>query len=341
MCFAHAVVGDARPHRNAEPDELEDALGALPLPEVGELVAADDEDRVVERSRLERVDRASVRIELDVDSGRSSNASRASSRRDSGDAIVSLWPGSATTRTSSLSRPSSLDRRARQGDVADVRRIEGAAEDSYCHSSASPSSSTSAPRLTPARRSASSSSCCGRRRADDAVAAIGAQDPEPRAAPRLRPVLEELGKRLLHRPAPRSPAGRARRARASARRCPRRSRTTWRRPARCARRARRSSARARAGRSCSERRAEAVRRGPRRTRRARGRSSRNRPSRSSSDASSTCTSSRARSRCARNSWPRPAPSAAPSMSPGTSATVSCRSSGPSTVPRTGSMVVNG
>src|SRR6266566_1751336 len=58
-------------------------------------------------------------------------------------------------------------------------------------------------------------------------------------------------------------------------------------------------------------------------------------------ASITCTSSRARSRCARNAWPSPTPSLAPSIRPGTSATTSCRPSDASTVPRTGESVVNG
>ena len=43
---------------------------------------------------------------------------------------------------------------------------------------------------------------------------------------------------------------------------------------------------------------------------------RHRSSASPSDASITCSSSRARSRCARNSWPRPTPSLAPSIRPG-------------------------
>ena len=51
---------------------------------------------------------------------------------------------------------------------------------------------------------------------------------------------------------------------------------------------------------------------------------RKRSSTSSSDASITCRSSRARSRCARNSCPSPIPSLAPSIRPGTSATVSWR-----------------
>ena len=52
-----------------EPCELEDALWTLPGREVGELVATDDEHCVVELSSLERVDRACVRVELDVDTG--------------------------------------------------------------------------------------------------------------------------------------------------------------------------------------------------------------------------------------------------------------------------------
>ena len=68
---------------------------------------------------------------------------------------------------------------------------------------------------------------------------------------------------------------------------------------------------------------------------------RQRSSASSSAESITCTSTRARSRCARNSWPSPTPSLAPSISPGTSATTSCRPSDDSTVPSTGESVVNG
>ena len=57
-----------------------------------------------------------------------------------------------------------VDGRTGKRHMADMRGVEGAAENSegrYCHSSVSPSSSTSAPRLTPARRSASSSSGAG------------------------------------------------------------------------------------------------------------------------------------------------------------------------------------
>ena len=61
---------------------------------------------------------------------------------------------------------------------------------------------------------------------------------------------------------------------------------------------------------------------------------------SSGARSSTWTSSRVRSTCARKSCPRPAPSLAPSIRPGMSATTSWRSSRSST-PSTGESVVNG
>ena len=61
---------------------------------------------------------------------------------------------------------------------------------------------------------------------------------------------------------------------------------------------------------------------------------------SSGARSSTWTSSRVRSTWARNSWPSPAPALAPSIRPGMSAITSWRSP-PSSVPSTGSSVVNG
>ena len=159
--LAHAVVGDARPHRDAEPDELEDALGALPLPEVGELVAADDEDGVLGRPRLERVHGACVRIELDFYSRQMVEREPSQLEARLGRSGRLLVPGVGDDEDEEPLEAELRDRCARKGHVTDVRRIEGAAEDAYCHSSASPSSSTSAPRLTPARRSASSSSSAG------------------------------------------------------------------------------------------------------------------------------------------------------------------------------------
>ena len=63
--LAQLGFGDARPHRHTEAHELEDALGFLPAREGCELVAADDEDRIVQPELLERVDRSRVRVELD------------------------------------------------------------------------------------------------------------------------------------------------------------------------------------------------------------------------------------------------------------------------------------
>ena len=51
--LAYSLVGDARPQRHAEPNELEDARRLLPRPEVGELVTADHEDGIVEFPFLE------------------------------------------------------------------------------------------------------------------------------------------------------------------------------------------------------------------------------------------------------------------------------------------------
>ncbi len=46
--------------------ELEDALRLLPREEVRELVGADQEERVVEGERRQRVDRATERVERDL-----------------------------------------------------------------------------------------------------------------------------------------------------------------------------------------------------------------------------------------------------------------------------------
>ena len=85
--------------------------------------------------------------------------------------------------------------RARERDVADVRRIERAAEDADAHgshSSSSSPSSTSAPRRTPAAFKCLLELVAVRRRADDAKAAVRAEDPERSALGRGRMVVEEL-----------------------------------------------------------------------------------------------------------------------------------------------------
>ena len=60
-----------------------------------------------------------------------------------------------------LVEPELRERRPCERDVPDVRRVEDAAEDPYCHSSSSSPTSTWAPRLIPILRSASSSSSAG------------------------------------------------------------------------------------------------------------------------------------------------------------------------------------
>ena len=50
---AHALVGDARSHRNREAHELEHTFGTLPAGEIGELIRAEDKDGVLELTRLE------------------------------------------------------------------------------------------------------------------------------------------------------------------------------------------------------------------------------------------------------------------------------------------------
>ena len=89
-----------------------------------------------------------------------------------------------------------LDRSTCERDVPHMRGIEGTAQDSYCHSSVSPSSSTSAPRLTPlgeapppAREQAAE---CRRRGSRGRCGGS-----EPRATPWLRPVLEVVGQLLV------------------------------------------------------------------------------------------------------------------------------------------------
>src|SRR5262245_63830973 len=64
--LAQLGFGDAWPHRHPEWHELQDALRVLPVPEGGELVAAEEEDRVLGPALLERVDRPCVRVELDA-----------------------------------------------------------------------------------------------------------------------------------------------------------------------------------------------------------------------------------------------------------------------------------
>ncbi len=333
-------VGDARPLRNREANELEHALGPLPRRRSRRTRPRPERRSRRRAASLERVDSASVRVELDlgtrdVREGEARELEPGLGRSDHVLVARVCDDENEQPLEAELGRPRrARARRAR--DAAGRRRLpepllpfEHLAFQLDLGAALDPGAAKRVLELVLRRRSP-----------DDAIAAVGAEDPEPRAAAGARSVLEELGQ-VRPRPAWAARRDRARTATASARRCRRRWRTTSRRRPRSARPRARTRAAPRGGRSCSAPRAAAARRARLRRPRARGRSVRNRSSSSPADASSTCTSRRARSRCARNSCPSPAPSAAPSIRPGTSATVSCRASGPSTVPRTGSRVVNG
>ncbi len=135
MRLAHTVVGDTGPHCHAETDELEHAVRAFPLPEVGELVATDDEHRVAWLSRLEGVDGTAVAIELDLDTEDTfecqSRELQARARRCDR-LLVSRVGDDEDEQPFEIEL---VDRGARKRHMADMRGIEGAAENSegVCH----------------------------------------------------------------------------------------------------------------------------------------------------------------------------------------------------------------
>ncbi len=162
--LAHALVEDSWPHRHGELHELEHAFGVLPLVEVRELVRSQDEDGVVETSRLERVDGACVRIELDIDARYTVERQPCKLEARLRGRVRPLVSRISDGEDKEPLEAELIDRSARKSDMPEVRGVEGATEDTerrYCHSNVSPSTSTSTPGLTPARRSASSSSAAG------------------------------------------------------------------------------------------------------------------------------------------------------------------------------------
>ena len=180
-----SAVG-ARPRRGAEPCELEHALGPRPRGERGELVGADQEDRIVEAKCLERVG-------CPCDTGRARPRRRRSrrtrARRDGASRlrrrVTPLCPGSATTRTSSRPSPKCAiaARRARRGRcAAGRRRRRGCRRAAHSQIDDLVADLDLGRGFTPAARSASSSSSPSGAVADDAEAAAGAENPE--AAPR-------------------------------------------------------------------------------------------------------------------------------------------------------------
>ena len=333
----------AGPRRDAEPRAPQHLRRLLPAREADERVGADEEDRVVPLGVVaQQVDRARVLVE---DAPRRRGTPPAPARGAPRRASRSrLCPGSAATRTSTRSRPSA------------AFAVRTSATWPSCGGSNEPPkrpseltvrarSSPRRPRprrrcARPAARSARSSSSSLGGVPTTRKPAVGAERaasraPSARAGRRGTPAA-----RPRRRARPRA-RGRARRAAAGSRRGPApvahesantamtRSSSTSNtgvlghevdlvqhddlRPL--------VEAGAVRGELGVDRLATAPR--PASTRRSRG------------------SSMRARSRCARNSWPRPTPSLAPSISPGTSATTIWRPSGASTVPSTGCSVVNG
>ena len=216
----------ARARRDAEARQREHALRLLPGREVGELVGADEEDRVAQAARRAACPTVrGVPVEHDLAARERRARARAASRPGS---ATSLCPGSATTKTTSRSRPNCS--------------LGGAASATWpmCGGSNAPPSrpitrspSVSSPTTTSSpsarrrrgarlellvaaggRRRGSRGRCAGsgsRRRA------AGAGRRGSRRAPRVG--------------LDRSPAGRARTARAGTPRCRRRSRTETRKTA--------------------------------------------------------------------------------------------------------------
>ena len=230
----------------------------------------------------------------------------------------SLWPGRRGDEHDARDRgraPPSPCRSER--DVAVVRRVERAAEepDHGTNSNVSSPTSTSSPARAPAARSARSSSSSLGGVPTHAEAALGAQQ-APRPRLRLRAVDEEVRQLVVRLGA--RPRARARARTAGARKSsmPVAGRARERgRPRPRARPRRRTS---RLGHEVDLVQHDDLR--PLVEAGAVGGELARRSSRHCSstgfDASITCTSMRARSRCARNSWPSPTPSLAPSISPG-------------------------
>ena len=240
-----------------------------------------------------------------VASGTSSNASRASSSLVSAGVVAVLWPGSATTRTRSSLEAELANCGASERDVADVRRIEDPAEDPVLPLELLLADLDLRAALDPEPRRASSSSSGWRRRADDAVAAVGAEDPEARPTSRARRVLEELGHRLVGHGLGGSTGQSSKSARFSSS-IPApvaHDVATTPHDALVVELERRDVLER--GRSCSARRAAARSSSPAPYAASSRSIVRKRSSRSGSDASRTWTRRRARSRCARNWWPRP------------------------------------
>ena len=119
------VAWKARTRRDPEARQLEHRPRLLPGEEVAELVGADEEQRIVEALGAEQVDRTRVGIEPHVVIGERRACELEPRHRRQMDVLVT---GALGHEHLEAGKFEPLFRRARDGDVAGVRRIEGAAE---------------------------------------------------------------------------------------------------------------------------------------------------------------------------------------------------------------------
>ena len=152
----------ARARGDAEPRQLEHPLRLLPGREVGELVGADQEDRVVVAGRFERVDGVACSSSSTVASS-SANASERHREAVAGRGLRRLVRRIGDDGDVQVVEAEVLHGGPCEREVTEVRRVEAAAEDAgYCHSRVSSPISTSWPlRAPPLLSTASSSSPCG------------------------------------------------------------------------------------------------------------------------------------------------------------------------------------
>ena len=330
----------ARARADREPNVAQHLVRLLPGREGGALVGADDEDRVAEAAVADGVDRERVLVELDLvgEVEREPREPQALvGRRD--DLAVARAPRrrarAAGRSAAARARPA---RAPRDRPAAGRSCRRGSRSSLELEHLALDLDLVAELRADLAQRSLELLLRAGR--AVHAEAAVGAQDAEAAALVGLGPVDEEVRQPALVELRRLGRRAELEQRRGGTRRRPRRSRPRGRRRART-----RGSSGSKTGGSGSRSSLFSTT--------TCGRSARPAPYSSSSwliaakasagspaAASIRCTSSRARSRCARNSWPSPTPSLAPSIRPGTSATTSWRSS-ESTVPSTGCSVVNG
>src|SRR5436190_7053148 len=149
------LAREARARRDAEACELQHRVRLLPRQEVAELVGADQEQRLRPAALAQRVDRPRVRVELHLVTGKGDAREREPRVRVEFDTLVA---GIGDDEDHEPLEPEVPLRALDHRDVAEVRRIEGPAEEAdQRNSSTSSPTTTSSPSLTPAAFSAASS----------------------------------------------------------------------------------------------------------------------------------------------------------------------------------------